>query len=82
MTIESIVRKATEKGFLSLSLELALDRALDRPIEAEEYEAVVRLQRAIREGKVHTVARRSCINAMEEANMPYSLVAAYICPRR
>ena len=67
MGIRRLVTKALEKGFLDLSAEFALERALDQPVlEAEEYEAVVALERAIQEGRVHTVGRRTCVNAMEQ----------------
>ena len=67
MNIVKIARKARKKGFLDLSMELALERALEQPVlEAEEYEALVKLERAIRKGKVHTVGRRSCVNVMEQ----------------
>lgn len=67
MGICSLVSKALEKGFLDLSVELALEQRMDKSVlEAEEYEAVVALERAIQEGRVHTVGRRACVNAIEQ----------------
>ena len=67
MNIRTIARKAIERGFLELSMELALESVLDQSaLEDEEYEALVKLEEAIRAGRVHTVGRRSCVNAMEQ----------------
>ncbi|MDF1553485.1 MAG: late competence development ComFB family protein [Deferrisomatales bacterium] len=67
MGIRALVKKALEKGFLDLSVELDLEQRLDKAaLEAEEYDALVALEHAIQKGQVHTVGRRACVNAMEQ----------------
>jgi hypothetical protein len=67
MGICGLARRAIEKGFLELAVELSLEQSLEKPtLEAEEYEALVALENAIEEGRVHTVGRRACVNAMEQ----------------